>query len=167
MNELNEPVKLEPESGAVFSTCEHYRYLLWRRWDDRLPLLGFIGLNPSTAGEEADDPTIRRCRGFATELGYGGIVVANLFAYRTSRPRDLFAAADPVGVENQIWLDKLDGCCAKRVAIWGNHGQAFFIKRKIVLPVYCLRINKSGAPAHPLYLPRGLSLKRFIYAGQS
>jgi len=153
--------QLQAATGAVFSACEQYRYLLWRHWDDQLPLLGFIGLNPATAGADADDPTIRRCRGFATELGFGGIVVANLFAFCTSHPHELFAAADPVGEENHSWLNRLSRFSAKRVAIWGNHGQAYFSNFQIESPIYCLKLNKSGAPAHPLYLPKGLSLKRF------
>ncbi len=81
---------------AVISDCGRYRYRLTRRWGDG-PLLSFIMLNPSTADAEVDDPTIRRCMGFARRDGYGGIVVGNLYAFRTTKPKALFAADNPLG----------------------------------------------------------------------
>ena len=77
------------ESGAHFSPCERYRYRLWRCWDASKWKLAIIGLNPSTATHEEDDPTIRRCIGFAKRDGYGGLLMLNLFALRSTDPKGL------------------------------------------------------------------------------
>jgi len=143
-------------TDAAFSNCRTYRYALWRVWDEALPRALFIGLNPSTADEARDDPTIRRCIGFARDWGYGGVTVANLFAFRATYPADLKAAADPVGPENDRWLGKLAAEAELVVAAWGNDG-AFLDRSRIVgaaIPeMRCLKMNKSGEPAHPLYQP--------------
>lgn len=76
------------QTGAEFSPCKTYRYALWRRWSDAPPVL-FVMLNPSTANESQDDPTIRRCISFAKQWGHGGIIVGNLFAFRSPYPTDL------------------------------------------------------------------------------
>ena len=91
---------LFPESsGATFSPCRRYRYTLWRQWDERPPAT-FIMLNPSTADETANDPTVERCQRRAQAMGYGGVRVANIFALRSTDPRALYTAEDPVGPEN-------------------------------------------------------------------
>lgn len=87
-------------SGANFSRCRRFRYALWREWDATLPAVMLIGLNPSTADANHNDPTIRRCIGFARDWGFGGVRVLNLFAFRATYPDDLKAAADPVGPRN-------------------------------------------------------------------
>lgn len=93
--------------GAHLSACGAYRYALRRTWDPARPAALFVGLNPSTADAERDDPTTRRCVRFARDWGFGGLLVGNLFAYRATRPRDLRAAAEPVGPENDWWLAAL------------------------------------------------------------
>ena len=85
------PATLMPLHGAVVSDDGLYRYILTRTWDRSLPALVFCMLNPSTADATVDDPTIRKCIGFAQRLGYGGIIVVNLFAYRATKPRELYA----------------------------------------------------------------------------
>ena len=114
-----------------------------------------IGLNPSTADEVEDDPTLIRCMNFAKSWGYGGVCMTNLFAYRATDPNDMKAAADPVGASNNRWLTKLAREAGIVVAAWGNDGdymdRASKIKNKIP-DLYCLKMNKSGEPAHPLYL---------------
>lgn len=107
--------------GAKLSDDRLYRYGLWRKWDDR-PKVMFIGLNPSTADEVEDDPTIRRCIGFANSWGYGGIVVANLFGFRATDPTALQKATDPIGPENDEWLYRLADEAALVVGAWGNGG---------------------------------------------
>src|SRR5271157_168450 len=87
-------------SGATFSLCRTWRYKLWRRWSAAVPMVTFIGLNPSTADEINDDPTVRRCLGFARRWGFGGMSMLNVFAYRSTNPRALRAATDPVGPRN-------------------------------------------------------------------
>ncbi len=144
------------KTGATLSECRRYRFALWRIWDDSQPYALFIGLNPSTADETLDDPTITRCINFAKNWGYGGIYMANLFAYRATNPNEIYSLIDPIGVGNDDWLKKLSNEAAMTIAAWGNHG-LFMGRSKIVANliqnIYALKINKSGEPAHPLYLP--------------
>ena len=141
--------------SANFSRCRTYRYALWRSWDEHKPYAMIIGLNPSTADEVEDDPTLIRCINFAKSWGYGGVCMTNLFAYRATDPNDMKAAADPVGASNNRWLTRLAKEAGIVVAAWGNDGsylnRASQIKNKIS-NLYCLKMNKSGEPAHPLYL---------------
>jgi len=95
---------LSQPSGAVFSPCDRYRYVLWRTWKPHIPSVVFIGLNPSTADAQRNDPTIRRCIGFAQTWGYGGIIIANLFSYRATQPNTLRQVSDPVGPDTDQWL---------------------------------------------------------------
>jgi hypothetical protein len=144
---------------ARFSADRTYRYGLRRIWDAALPSLLMIGLNPSTADERRDDPTIRRCVGFARDWGYGTLVVANLFAYRATDPRQLRRAVDPVGPRNDYWLRRYAAAADLVVAAWGNHAALLRRDRAVraLLPaLHCIRRNRSGQPAHPLYLPARL-----------
>ncbi len=151
-------------TGAIFSPCRNYRYLLWRTWDkSRAPVL-FIGLNPSTADEQHNDPTIRRCTGFAQRWGYGGAYVTNLFAWRTSYPHILKTVPEPVGKETDDWILQISQQTHCVVGCWGNHGGWGDRHRSVLslLPrLYCLKITKQGYPAHPLYLPS--TLKPIIF----
>lgn len=148
------------EAAAHFSPCGRYRYTLQRSWDAGGPAVLFVGLNPSTADAERNDPTIRRCIGYAKNWGFGRLVVANLFALRATDPRDLLAASEPVGPENDRWLAKCQAEADLVVAAWGNHGvhlgRSAAVLRELKNP-HCLRINASGEPAHPLYLPGDLA----------
>lgn len=145
--------------SAVFSVCRDYRYLLERDVD---PLLGggtvaFVLLNPSTADETTDDPTLRRCIGFARRLGYAHLSVVNLFAWRTSDPLDLPRAADPVGPENDYWIELACRSADIVVAGWGVHGSWRERDREVAgmlkpLELRCLGRTRDGAPKHPLYL---------------
>jgi len=145
------------KTDAELSQCRKYRYALWRTWDDSKPYVMFIGLNPSTADETEDDPTIRRCINFSKDWGFGGLCMVNLFAFRATSPNDMMSSNDPVGSENDKWIEKLSINAGVIIAAWGNHG-AFLGRSKTVvgmLPsIKCLKINKSGEPAHPLYQPR-------------
>lgn len=139
---------------AELSPCRRYRYALWRTWDETLPRVMFIGLNPSTADETVDDPTLRRTMDFARRWGYGGVGNGNLFAFRATEPRDMMAAPDPVGPDNDAWLRRLADEAALVVAAWGNGG-AFMDRsaavRGLLDGLHCLKLNASGEPAHPLY----------------
>lgn len=144
-------------SAATFSRCRTWRYSLSRHWDPELKAVAFVGLNPSTADETADDPTIRRCTRFARDWGYGGLVMLNLFAYRATDPRDMKAAADPVGPENDTYLQR----CAERagivVAAWGAHGDyqgraQDVVDRGLLGSFTVLGLTKDGHPRHPLYM---------------
>jgi len=142
-------------SGASFSDCRTWRYILWRTWDDRLPVVAFIGLNPSTADEMNDDPTVRRCCGFAKAWGFGGIYMLNLFAFRATDPKKMKEAPDPIGPENDIAISIHAFKAGKVVFCWGNHG-AFMGRGKAVMekihPAEVFGFTKQGEPKHPLYL---------------
>lgn len=152
------------ERGAYISPCGLYRYSLWRQWAPG-PQVMFVGLNPSTADATLDDPTIRRCIGFARAWGYGGLMMTNLFAWRATAPRDMMAAADPVGPDNDRVLQIAHAKAAITVAAWGAHGT--FLSRhgavRAMLPrLHCLRLTKDGHPGHPLYLPASLQPVEWI-----
>lgn len=150
----------ETPGGAVFSACGAYRYALWRTWDTDLPAVLFIGLNPSTADAIRDDPTIRRCLGYARAWGCGSLQVANLFALRTPHPEQLWQAADPIGPDNDTWLDALSAEAGLIVACWGNWGAQRQRAEQVQarLPgLACLGVTRQGQPAHPLYLRKDLT----------
>ena len=92
--------------GAVFSKDRQYRYALWRIWDETLPKVMFIGLNPSTADEYKNDPTTVRCINYAQDWGYGSIFLNNLFGVISSQPAYIMRSKNPVGPENDFWIDK-------------------------------------------------------------
>jgi hypothetical protein len=114
----------------------------------------FIGLNPSTADESTNDPTLNRCINYAKSWGYGGVCMGNLFAYRATDPVDMKAAIDPIGSDNDMWLRQLAKESEIIIAAWGNDGAYMGRSQQVIklIPnLYCLKINKSGEPAHPLY----------------
>ena len=144
--------------GALFSQDRRYRYTLWRTWSEGDGHVLFIGLNPSTADETQDDPTVRRCIGFAKEWGFGGIYMLNLFAFRATMPKDLKKAADPVGPHNLGYLKTYCDPAGMNVACWGSHGR-FMGQGQRVIDIMgdhlqCFGLTKNGQPKHPLYLPK-------------
>ena len=145
------------KKSALLSECRQYRYDLWRIWDDQLGYALFIGLNPSTADETEDDPTIRRCIEFSRDWGYGGLCMVNLFAYRATKPSDMKSSLNPVGLDNNKWLSDHSRNADIIIGAWGNHGifngRSGEVK-KLLPQLKCLKLNKSGEPAHPLYQPR-------------
>lgn len=122
------------------------------------PAALFVMLNPSTADAEQDDKTIRRCRGFARDWGCAGITVANLYAYRATKPAKLWLADDPVGPDNDNHLRELAKEYGEVVCAWGADAkqervdQVVEIFRKAGTRLRCLGVTKSGAPRHPLYI---------------
>lgn len=123
----------------------------------------FIGLNPSTATEVEDDPTVRRCLNYARAWGYGGLLMTNIFAFRATDPRVMKAHPDPVGPDNDFWLQESARQAGIVVVAWGNHG-AFQQRGEIVedllglqgIELCCLKVTKTREPMHPLYLPKNL-----------
>ena len=149
---------------ANFSSCRKYRYSLSRIWDKQKKFVLFIGLNPSTADEKIDDPTIRRCSVYAQKWGYGGFMMVNLFAYRTTLPSNLKKVKYPVGRDNDKYIVKLSKKADITVAAWGNNGILYRRDKQVLSLVpnlMCLKVNKSGQPAHPLYLKKDLKLTKF------
>jgi hypothetical protein len=148
---------------AEFSEDRVYRYSLTRHWNQDGKLVNFVMCNPSVADEMNNDPTIRRCISFADRWGYGGLVVTNLFAYRSTDPRQLRNVNDPVGPENDQYLLKYAHQCHKTVCAWGNHGTyrsrhqqvVDLLKDQVIL--FCLALTGSGQPHHPLRLKGNLN----------
>jgi hypothetical protein len=148
--------------AATFSRCRRYRYSLTRSWDPALPTILFVGLNPSTADSSRDDPTVRRCIGFAREWGYGTMTLANLFALRSTDPAQLWTARDPIGPDNDEWVRSLADSAAMVVVAWGAHGGLLDRDRHVLAmlsSVHCLGRTQAGQPRHPLYLSKHTPLE--------
>ena len=157
------------ETSATFSTCGMYRYALRRRWSPG-PSIMFVMLNPSTADAHQDDPTIRRCIGFAQLWGYGSLAVGNLFAFRATFPQKLKRCAEPIGPENDHWLTALASEADTLVAAWGNHGRLLgrSLEVSAMLPsLMRLGLTQRGEPKHPLYLPKSTKLVPMATASTS
>jgi hypothetical protein len=153
-------------SWARLSTDRRYRYWLGRRWSDR-PAATFVMLNPSTADDVRDDPTIRRCHRFAASWGYGALHVVNLYALRATNPRELWTVADPVGPQADHWLRVAARYArthdAPLVAAWGVHARTDRVNQVLggiegMDRLLALGTTTSGAPRHPLYLPKTAQL---------
>lgn len=144
---------------ADFSSDRIHRYSLSRFWISSKPKVAFVGLNPSTADENIDDPTVRRCIRFADSWGFGGMYMLNIFAFRATDPKEMKAAADPVGFLNNEFLERISSECEITVAAWGTHGN-FKGRDQEVLPLlnnlHYLAKTKHGFPKHPLYLKKSL-----------
>ena len=151
-------------SGAIFTDNRTHRLYLWRRWNKERPWVMFIGLNPSTADERLNDPTVRRCIGFAARWGYGGIFMCNVFTLVSTDPKKLNVQT-PIAMGASSAMKVIRGRCSKAVAGWGNlitqvrQGEERIeqIKQKLS-PLYCLGMTKQGHPRHPLYLPYSTEL---------
>jgi hypothetical protein len=147
-----------PDEQAHFSLDRAYRYTLWRRWDMFNPdYIQFIGLNPSTADEQRDDPTLRRCIAFAKREGAGALCMTNLFAFRSTDPHLMQQATDPVGPENDWWLIQMAQEARLVIACWGHIGGYLGRDQAVraVLPaLWALGLTAAGAPRHPLYLQK-------------
>jgi hypothetical protein len=155
------------EYGAIFDVYGRYRYSLWRAWSVYHPRIVFILLNPSTADEQKNDPTIRRCMGFAQAWNFGSMEVVNLFAYRATDYRELFRASDPIGEENNRFLMQAVERCSTVVLGWGTRGKFLGRDRQVIQMltgrnnVYCLGKTKDGQPRHPLYIKGDANLESF------
>lgn len=151
---------LELTRHAALSEDRVYRYQLSRSWGGG-PLVTFVMLNPSTADEHTEDPTLRRCMRFAQEWGFGGVRLVNLYALRATNPHDLWRAVDPVGPENNRYLSEAAAQAGTLVAAWGIHAKANRVAEVRALPGFetltSLRTTRDGHPGHPLYLPKSLT----------
>jgi len=147
------------KTNAILSEDRKYRYVLSRIWNESKPIIMIIGLNPSTANETKNDPTVAKCINFAKSWDYGGVYMLNLFAFRATLPQDMFGEKEPIGNENDHYIDKYSKLSEKIVCAWGNHG-SYKNRGKEILSkldkLYYLKLNKTGEPAHPLYLKRNL-----------
>lgn len=161
---------LSPECGAVeskaqLSRCRRYRYTLERCWDINLPTVMFIGLNPSTADEFSDDPTVRRCIGFARRWSFGSLLLANLFALRATDPKALLVHPSPIGPSNDSWIQRMASRADLVVAAWGTRGSLMnrnSAVTKSIEKLHCLATTKNGFPRHPLYMPSAVDPQPFV-----
>jgi hypothetical protein len=151
--------KGDAASTAVYSDCEQYRYSLTRRWCEGGQKVMFVMLNPSTATEVQNDPTVERCERRARALGFGAFRVTNIFAWRDTDPRKMRAAADPVGPENDAAILAGCGWADRVICAWGTHGaylgrgaQVQALLGKSGRDLYHLGLSKAGHPKHPLYI---------------
>ena len=147
---------------ACIDETGDYRYKLSRIWNSDEPMVMFIMLNPNTADANVDDPTIRRCIGFAKSWGYGGLWVGNLFALRSPHHEDLLLADDPVGSQNNAALNSMADRSDLVVAAWSAFAAKFPAReaqvREMFGPrLYCLATTKGGHPQHPVYLKGDLT----------
>jgi len=153
--------------GAIIDPTGCYRYLLWREWEPNACRITFIMLNPSRADATVDDPTIRRCLGFAQYWGYGSLAVVNLFAYRTFNPTVLKEVSDPIGPENDQYLQETIQQGHLTVIAWGNRGNLNHRSQEVMKwlteldSLYCLGVTHRGFPRHPLYLKKDTLLMRY------
>ncbi|MDD5700230.1 MAG: DUF1643 domain-containing protein [Candidatus Nanoarchaeia archaeon] len=149
------------ESLAIFSDDEKYRFVLRRVWDDKKGRTVFIGLNPSTADEIKNDPTVSRMISLSKSWGFGSVSVCNLFAFRATFPSDLKKAENPIGDENDSFILKEMQDADKVIACWGNHGK--FLNRsenfsKNLKNFEHFGFTKAGEPHHLLYLRKDAPL---------
>lgn len=152
-------LKGDAASTAVYSDCERYRYLLTRTWDAGGQKALFVMLNPSTATEIQNDPTVERCERRARTLGFGGFRVTNIFAWRDTDPKKMRAATDPVGPGNDAAIAESAHWADRIICAWGAHGahlvrgqQVETLLRGTGLPLWHLGLTKAGQPKHPLYI---------------
>jgi hypothetical protein len=152
------------DKGATFSNDEKYRYLLWRQWDTKKPIITFVGLNPSTANGLTDDNTITRLINFTYTWSFGGFKIVNLFALKATDPGELIIHPDPIGPDNDDYLLEIAKDKTQVVFMWGNggrlHGRNAIVMRMFKNPL-CFGITKCGQPIHPLYLPKETKLIKY------
>lgn len=152
------------ESGAIFSPCRKWRYVLWRIRNPALPLLVSIGLNPSRADEKRSDNTCSKMLKFAGLWGFGGLIKLNAYGWCATSPAEMKRhGIEAIGDLNDYWIEAVErtfgpggrNIIGMRIACWGQHD---FLKRGEVIKQYIpnlhhLGVNKDGTPTHPLYLP--------------
>lgn len=170
---------------TIFSPCRLYRYTLWREWsmephnlwtfDPHLAyypgrgteFLQVIGLNPSTADETENDPTIRRCIRYAREWGFVALCMTNLFAWRDTKPEKMKRVAEPIGVDNDKHLYEIAKAAGMTLCAWGIHGKHrerhLHVQRLLQdIPMFCLGLNDDLSPKHPLFLKADLQPIPFV-----
>ena len=151
--------KGDAASEAIYSPCLRYRYALTRVWQPGGPKATFVMLNPSTATEFQNDPTVERCERRARALGFGSFRVTNIFAFRATDPRLMRAEADPIGPANDAAITEAAYWADQVVCAWGSHGahlgrgaEVAARLRQTGKPLWHLGLTQAGDPRHPLYI---------------
>jgi len=163
------------KSSAQFSPCKLYRYTLERWWSPFAvgKYVNFVMLNPSTADATRLDPTVNRCVGFAQRWGYGGLIVTNIFALRSTDPKRLKKVDDPIGPDNDEAIVTAASRAALVICAWGNwgrlptHGPYLSRSREVIerlsdIELFCLGQTKAGFPKHPLYVRADKEIEGFV-----
>ena len=158
--------------GAMFSDDRVYRYALWRSWDAKAPFVNFVLLNPSTADAEVDDPTVTRLMVRAKKAGFGGVVVTNVYGFRSTDPdvvkKQARAGVDVVGIKNDEAIVKFARKAGAVIIGWGKHcdevspGRSAFVLgllQSLGCKIFAVAWNDDGSPRHPLYVPYDLPLR--------
>lgn len=149
-------------NGALFSEDRKHRYALWRIWDETLPLVMVIGLNPSQGNESKLDNTLHKVRNFCKHWKYGGFYMMNLFSYVSTDPDLLITCKD--NTLNDSHLYNIRKTCRDVIFAWGNFKQAEERCKEVIKmfpDAYAFRINKNGSPQHPLLIPATTKLVKF------
>jgi len=150
-------IDLQSPKGAIFSEDRKFRYSLWRMWGREKPLL-FIGLNPSTANEIKNDATITRSMSRAVKLGFGGLLVGNLYSLVSTNPKELLGDGDfghAIGEFNDYYLREMVRLSGQIICGWGSFPAAKLRVETVIKMIpepYCLGVNADGQPKHPLYI---------------
>lgn len=147
------------DSGAFFSPCGIYRYTLWRQWATTGPALMALMLNPSTADQSSNDPTVERVERRARALGFSRLVVTNIFALRATDPMVMLRHPSPVGMDNDLHILEQARQASQIILAWGTHGshlgrvqEVLEVLSSVETPCVCLGTNADGSPKHPLYV---------------
>jgi hypothetical protein len=179
---IEHAIRTREAKGAIISEDRLYRYALWRFWHPTKPYVCFIGLNPSTADAQFDDPTLRRCINFAARWGYGGMFMVNLFAWRSPQPKEMMKQAQLIAIgprnDEALRIVTTQPKCGLIVAAWGkdgNHHQRAFrvlddddgaLSHLNQGDLKCFGLTELGEPKHPLYLPNETNLMDYpLFAG--
>jgi len=164
-----EHIKGDADSVAVYSRCEKFRYSLTRVWHREGENILFVMLNPSTATELQNDPTVERCERRARALGFGSFEVCNIFAWRATDPKEMRAQADPVGPRNDEFILEAAKRADAIVCAWGAHGEhrgrgdeVERILRRSGQELKHLGLTKAGHPKHPLYIGYRVQPMRWV-----
>ena len=160
--------KGDAASRAVYSPDQRYRYSLTRTWAPGNTVL-FVMLNPSTATEVQNDPTVERCERRARHLGFGGFAVANIFAFRATDPKVMRAEPDPIGPENDRIIMEMAGQAQQVICAWGTHGahlhrgqQVKALLEPVASGLFHLGLSQAGHPKHPLYIGYDTQPERWV-----
>lgn len=159
-------------SGNGATIVGEFRYRLWRTWDETRPHLLWVLLNPSIANDQLDDPTLKRCKAFSKEWGYGALEIVNLFAFRATHPQDLYTTPDPIGAMNDFHIADAATRATRTIVAWGTSGiyqqrdQAVLalLHHHASQSLYCLGTTRNGCPRHPLYIPHSAVLVPYLAA---
>ncbi|KAA3619944.1 MAG: DUF1643 domain-containing protein [Calditrichaeota bacterium] len=151
------------QKGAILSKCKKYQYALWRIWDAEKPIVLFLTLNPSMKEENEDNATILKCVELGNKHGFGGVVIGNIFGYRTDDPNEFINVADPIGPENDACLERFAKQAQTVIAAWGARGT--FMERhdaiiRKIPDLHAFGITKNGQPLHPLSVPDDAKLQK-------